>query len=391
MEKKKHFETQAIRTQTERSQKQEHCSPIYETSSYIFNNAEEARAAFAEEIDNHIYTRYSNPNTDEFIDKLCLLEGVDDGISTASGMSAIFLALVSLLRAGDHIVSSRNIFGSTHLMLSNVLSRWGISHTYVDIDDNEAWEEAIMPQTKLLFVETPSNPALDIADLEFIGKLAKDNNCLYVVDNSFATPYLQNPAKYGAQLICHSSTKFIDGQGRTISGAVLGSKDIISEVRTLARQIGPTLSPFDAWILSKSMETLAIRMDRHCENALKLAEYLESLKDVMTIRYPFLKSHDQEALARKQMSQGGGMVSFELKGGPERCLNFLDQLEMLSLTPNLGDTRTTITHPATTTHSKLTIEERESVNITDSLVRVSVGLEHIEDIIGDIEQAIGKS
>ncbi|MBN1952391.1 MAG: aminotransferase class I/II-fold pyridoxal phosphate-dependent enzyme [Bacteroidales bacterium] len=391
MKKSKHFETDAIRTQTDRSSQGEHSTPIFETSSFVFKNSEAARAAFAEEIDAHIYSRYSNPTTDEFIEKMCLLEGVEDGIATASGMSAIFLALTSHLRAGDHIVSSRSLFGSTHLIITNILSRWGITHSYVDIDDNEAWEEAIMPQTRLLFTETPSNPALDLADLEFIGKLAKENNCLFVVDNSFASPYLQNPVKFGAHLICHSSTKFIDGQGRTISGAVLGSGSVITEVRSLSRQIGPTLSPFDAWILSKSLETLAVRMDRHCANAQKVAEYLDKLEDIQSVRYPFLPSHPQQELARKQMKLGGAMISFELKGGPKRSLRFLDKLEMLSLTPNLGDTRTTITHPATTTHSKLTPEEREYVNVTESLIRVSIGLEHIDDILADFEQAIRKS
>jgi O-succinylhomoserine sulfhydrylase len=271
------------------------------------------------------------------------------------------------------------------------LPRWGITHTYVDIDKNEQWAEAILPHTRLLFAETPSNPGLDLCDLEFIGKLAKKNNCLFVVDNCFATPYLQNPAKFGANLICHSATKFIDGQGRTLGGAILGPKSIIKDVKEMSRQSGPALSPFNAWILSKSLETLAVRMEKHCDNAMKLATFLAESKEIKSVKYPFLENHPQETLAKKQMKNGGALVTFELKGGIKRCIRFIDNLEMLSLTSNLGDTRTTITHPSTTTHSKLTREERMAVNITDELIRVSVGLEHIDDIVADIVQAIKKS
>jgi O-succinylhomoserine sulfhydrylase len=388
MKKSKHFETSAIRTQIERSKQKEHSVPIFATSSFVFENSNEARAAFAEEIDANIYSRYSNPNTDEFIQKLCQMENTEDGVATATGMAAIFLALTAHLTAGDHIVVSRSLFGSTHQIVTKLLPRWGITHTFVDIQKNSEWEKAIMPQTRLLFAETPSNPGLDLCDLEFLGKLAKKYNCLFVVDNSFATPYIQNPASFGAHLICHSATKFLDGQGRVLGGAVLGSRSIMKEVRFLARHIGPTLSPFDAWILSKSLETLAIRMEKHCENALAVAEYLSNSKEVISIKYPFISSHPQASLAKKQMKLGGAMVTFELKGGFERCIKFLDKLEMLSLTSNLGDTRTTVTHPASTTHSKLLPEERALVNITDSLVRVSVGLEHINDILADMEQAI---
>ncbi|MBN1598634.1 MAG: O-succinylhomoserine sulfhydrylase [Bacteroidales bacterium] len=393
MDKKKysHFETNAIRTQVERSGQKEHSVPIFATSSFVFNNSEEARAMFAQELEGNIYSRYSNPNNDEFIKKLCLLEETEDGISTATGMAAIFHALIAFLRSGDHIISSRSLFGSTHQILTKILPRWGISHTYVDIDNNDAWQKAVMPQTKILLAETPSNPGLDLCDLEFLGKLALKNNLLFIVDNCFATPYLQNPVKFGAQLICHSATKFIDGQGRTLGGAILGSKDIITEVRSLTRQTGPSLSPFNSWILSKSLETLPVRMDKHCENAMILAEHLAKSEMVKTVKYPYLKSHPQYKLAKKQMSQGGGLVSFELDGGIKRCRKFIDSTKMLSITSNLGDTRTTITHPSTTTHSKLTQEEREAVGITDGLIRISVGLEHIDDIISDINQAIEKS
>ncbi len=391
MKKQRHFETNAIRIQVKRSSQKEHSVPIFATSSFVFDNSEEARAAFADEIEANIYGRFSNPNTDEFIEKLCRMENVEDGFATATGMSAIFLALTSHLRAGDHIVASRSVFGSTHQILTTVLPRWGITHTYVDIDNNEEWEKAVMPQTRLLFAETPSNPGLDLCDLDFLGKLAKKNNYLFVVDNCFATPYIQNPAKFGANLICHSATKFIDGQGRVLGGAILGPKFIIKDVRSMARQIGPALSPFNAWILSKSLETLAVRMEKHCENALALANYLDASDETGMVKYPFLPSHPQIALAKKQMKLGGALVTFELKGGMKRCKKFLDNLEMLSLTSNLGDTRTIITHPASTTHSKLTPEERKAVNITDGLIRISAGLEHIDDIMDDIDQAIRKS
>ncbi len=391
MKKHKHFETDAIRTQVVRSSQNEHSVPIFATSSFVFNTFEEARAAFAEETDANIYSRYSNPNTDEFVAKLCKMENTEDGLATSTGMSAIFLALTSHLRAGDHIVASRSVFGSTHQILINILPRWGITHTYVDIDKNDEWEKAIMPQTRLLFAETPSNPGLDLCDMEFIGKLAKKNNCLFVVDNCFATPYIQNPVNFGANLICHSATKFIDGQGRVLGGAILGPRSVIKDVRAMARQIGPALSPFDAWILSKSLETLAVRMVKHCENALKLAQYLDKSKEIAFVKYPFLPSHPQLSLAKKQMKLGGALVTFDLKGDSKRCIKFIDNLEMLSLTSNLGDTRTTVTHPASTTHSKLSSEEKKAVGISENLIRVSTGLEHIDDIISDIEQAIVKS
>lgn len=391
MKKYKNFETNAIRTQVKRSGNKEHSVPIYATSSFVFESSEEARAVFADEKEGYLYSRYANPNTDEFINKMCLLEGTEDGIATATGMAAIFLSLTSHLRAGDHIVASQSIFGTTHHILTSILPRFGISHTYVDISNNEEWEDAIMPQTRLLFTETPSNPTLEICDLAFLGKLAKKNNLLFVVDNCFATPYLQNPIKFGANLICHSATKFIDGQGRTLGGAILGPKNIIKDVRTMANATGPAPSPFNSWILSKSLETLAVRMDRHCSNAMKLAQYLQENPETQKVYYPFLKGSSQYNLAKKQMSQGGGLVSFELKGGKKRGLKFIDNLNMLSISSNLGDCRTVITNPASTTHSKLSSEDRLEINITDELMRVSVGLENIEDIIADIQQAIDRT
>jgi O-succinylhomoserine sulfhydrylase len=391
MKKYKHFETNAVRGQMSRSQKKEHSAPIFATSSFVFNSAEEARAVFAEEMDGYMYSRYNNPNTDEFIEKLCALEGVDDGIATSTGMAANYLAIISHLRAGDHIVASRSLFTSTHQIITQLLPRFGITHTYVDCDDKEDWQDSIMPTTRLLFIETPSNPGLDLVDIDFVVKLARENNCLVAIDNSFASPYIQTPAEFGVDLICHSATKFIDGQGRTMGGAVLGSSEVMEQVRFFARQTGPTLAPFNAWILSKSLETLPVRMEKHCENALKFAEFLTKDKGVKSVKYPFLQSHPQFDLAKKQMRLGGAMVSFEVNGGYERCIRFIDKLEMISVTPNLGDTRTALTHPASTTHSKLSEEERLAVGITKELVRVSVGLEHIDDIIADVERALAKS
>jgi O-succinylhomoserine sulfhydrylase len=391
MKKNTKFETRAIKTQLKLSNQKEHSVPIYATSSFVFDNTEEGRALFAEEKEGHIYTRYSNPSNDEFIMKLCALEETEDGVATASGMAAIFLSIIGHLKAGDHLLACRSLFSSTHQIITQVLPRFGISHTYVDIDDNEGWEKNILPTTRMILAETPSNPGLDIIDLEMLGKLAKKYNMLMNVDNTFATPYIQLPVKYGADIIIHSTTKFIDGQGRTIGGAVLGSRDFIKDIRFMARQTGPCMSPFNSWILSKSLETLAVRMERHSINAFALAKYLENNPEVLWVKYPFLTSYKKYELAIKQMRLGGGMVTFELKGDLERAIKFMDSLDLLSLTTNLGDTRTIVTHPATTTHSKLTEEERKAVNITPALIRISAGLEHIDDIIADIEQAIKRS
>ena len=391
MSEDKHFETNAIRTQSERSSFREHCAPIYMTSSFVFEDAEQARAMFADEIQGNIYTRFSNPNNDEYITKLCQMEGCEDGLATASGMAAMFISLAAVLDQGDHVLASRSLFGSTHQVMTSILPRWGISHTYVDILKPETWEAEIKENTKMIFVETPSNPALDLIDLEWLGALAKKHGVLLAVDNCFATPYIQQPAKYGADIVAHSATKFIDGQGRCIAGAVLGTKEIIQKIRFFARHTGPALSPMNSWILSKSLETLSVRMDKHCENALKLAQFLEGHGEVEFTRYPFLESHPQHELAKKQMKLGGGLVTFEVKGGIARGRKFLDSLKMLSLSANLGDTRSIATHPASTTHSKLTDDERMAVGISPGLVRISVGLEHIDDIIADIDQALANS
>lgn len=384
----RNFETDAIRAQAERSDYREHSVPLYLTSSFVFDDAEQARALFADEVPGNIYTRFSNPNNTELIEKLCLLEGTEDGIATASGMAAMFCSMAALLRSGDHVLASRSVFGSTHQILNTLFPRFGISHTYVDIAKPETWEAMIQPNTKMIFVETPSNPALDIVDLEWLGALAKKHQVILNVDNCFATPYLQNPAKWGAHIVTHSATKFMDGQGRVIGGAILGTKELIKEVRFFARHTGPSMSPFNAWVLSKSLETLAVRMERHCENALKVATYLESHPEVEYVKYPFLASHPNHALAKKQMKHGGGVVSFEVKGGIDRGRKFLNSLKMISHSANLGDTRTIATHPASTTHSKLTNEERAAVGITPGLIRISTGLENVQDIIKDIEQSL---
>jgi O-succinylhomoserine sulfhydrylase len=385
------FETHAVRTQAKRSLHKEHSVPIFATSSFVFDTAEEAQSVFSEEMEGNIYTRFSNPNSDEFVAKLCALEGAEDGVATSSGMAAVFLAMASLLRAGDHVLASRQIFGTTHLLITQVLPRWGITHSYADIHDKKQWEEALLPTTKMIYAETPSNPGLDLIDLKWLGRLADKNSLYLVVDNCFATPYLQNPIKFGADLVVHSATKFIDGQGRTISGAVLGKREYIKEVRSFSKIIGPTMSPFTAWLLSKSLETLAVRMDKHCGNALELARFLEKNREVLWVKYPFLESHPNYRLAKRQMKLGGGLVTFELKGGRKRAHRFINALQLMSITSNLGDTRTSITHPATTTHSKLTPEERKQSGITDGMIRVSVGLENVKDVIADFEQAIAGS
>ncbi len=384
----KHFASKAIRTQSKQSGFREHSTPLYLTSSFTFENAEQARAMFADEMDGNIYTRFSNPNNNEFIEKLCLLEKAPAGVATASGMSAMFSSMAGLLKKGDHVLASRSIFGSTHQLFTQVFPKWGIEHTYVDIDKPETWEAQINSRTRMIFAETPSNPGLDIIDLSWLGKLATRHDLILNIDNCFATPYLQQPTDFGAHLVTHSATKFIDGQGRTIGGAIVGDEELIKEIRFFTRHTGPALSPFNGWMLSKSLETLPVRMEKHCDNAQKIAEYLEDHEELESVKYPFLKSHPQQELAKKQMRFGGALVTFVVSGGYQRAVKFLDHLSMLSLTANLGDTRTTVTHPASTTHSKLTEEEQLQVGIQPGLIRISVGLENVNDILEDIVGAL---
>jgi len=384
-------ETQVIRTQAERTQYREHSVPLYLTSSFTFESAEQGRAMFADEIQGNIYSRFSNPNVDEFIQKMCLLEGAEDGFAFATGMAAVFTSFGALLQAGDHILASRSVFGSTHQLLTKVLPKWGITSTYADADKPEEWESLVQPNTKMIYLETPSNPQLELIDLEWVGNFARQHNLILNVDNCFATPYLQTPIAYGADLVVHSATKYIDGQGRVLGGVIVGRKDLIAEIRFFSRHTGPAMSPFNAWVLSKSLETLPLRMDRHCSNALALAQHLDKHAEMESVLYPMLLSHPQHELAKKQMQQGGGIVTFVVKGGYERAQRFMDALQIASKTANLGDSRTTVTHPASMTHSKLTPAERVAVGIYDGLIRISVGLENINDIIQDVEQALRAS
>lgn len=382
------FETFAIRTQTERTQFDEHSTPLYLTSSFIFQDAEDMRASFAEEKPKNLYSRFSNPNVTEFTDKIAKMEGAEAGYAFATGMAAIYSTFATLLNAGDHIVSCQSVFGSTHTLFTKYFPKWNIETTYFKAEDAENVEKYIQPNTKILYLETPTNPAIEVLDLEFFGQIAKKHNLIFIVDNCFATPYLQQPIKYGADIVVHSATKLIDGQGRVLGGVAVGREDLIREIYLFARNTGPAMSPFNAWVLSKSLETLAIRVEKHCENALKVADFLESHPNVELVKYPFLKSHPSYEIAKKQMKLGGNIVAFEIKGGIEGGRNFLDKIKMCSLSANLGDTRTIVTHPASTTHSKLSDEERNEVGITAGLVRCSVGLENVEDIIADLKQAL---
>ncbi len=388
MQQKLNIETTAIRTQLERSQYLEHSVPLYLTSSYVFEDAEDMRASFSEEKERNIYSRFTNPNTSEFVDKIAKMEGAETGYAFATGMSAVFSTLAALLNSGDHIVSARSIFGSTHTLFTKYFPKWNISHSYFGVTEVDEIESLIKPETKIIFAESPTNPGVDILDLRKLGEIAKRHKLILIIDNCFATPYLQNPIEFGADLVIHSATKLIDGQGRVLGGVTVGSSDLIREIFLFSRNTGPALSPFNAWILSKSLETLAVRLDRHCESALKLAKILENEPNAENVKYPFLKSHPQYEIAKRQMKQGGNVISFEIKGGIESGRKFIDSIKLCSISANLGDTRSIVTHPASTTHSKLSEEDRLEAGITPGLVRVSVGLEHIDDIIADLKHAL---
>ncbi|MGB5358198.1 MAG: aminotransferase class I/II-fold pyridoxal phosphate-dependent enzyme [Eudoraea sp.] len=387
---KRKFETEAIRTQIKRTEFLEHSSPLYLTSSFVFEDAEDMRASFAEEKDRNIYSRYSNPNSSEFIEKVCKMEGAEDGFAFASGMSAVFSTFAALLDSGDHILSARSIFGSTHSLFTQIFPKWNITHSYFPFDELDKLEEFVQPNTKVLYAESPTNPGVDILDLEALGKFAKKHHLILIIDNCFATPYLQQPIKFGADLVIHSGTKLMDGQGRVLGGLTVGNKELVDKIYRHARITGPALSPFNAWVLSKSLETLGVRVDRHCSNALKVAEELEIHPKINWVKYPFLKSHPQFELAKKQMKAGGCVLSFEIKGGLAAGRKFFNSISLLSLSANLGDTRSIVTHPASTTHSKLSPKERADCGISDGMVRISVGLEHIDDILEDILKALGE-
>ena len=386
-----HPQTDAIRTQTARTPQKEHSTPLFLTSSFVYDSAEDMAAAFSDDsLDVNIYSRFSNPSVDEFIQKICLLEGAEDGVATGTGMAAVFATFMTFLSKGDHIISASAVFGSTHTILTKYLPKWGFENTYFDMNKPETIEALIRGNTKLLYVETPSNPGLDIIDIAYVAAICKKHNILFVVDNCFATPALQQPIKFGADIVLHSATKFIDGQGRVLGGVIVGKKELMHELYLFIRNTGPSLSPFNAWVLSKSLETLYVRMEKHSENALALAQKLEGNEKLNWVKYPFLSSHPQYEIAKKQMSFGGGILTFELKGGIESGRKFLNALQMLSMTNNLGDSRSIASHPASTTHSKLSVAEKTAVGITDGLVRISVGLEHISDIVEDIQQALDK-
>ena len=394
-------QTKAIRTQARQSHNREHSVPLYLTSSFTFESAEQGKALFEETEEGNIYSRFSNPNVTEFVDKVCMLENAEDGIATGTGMAAVFASMAALLKSGDHIVACRALFGSAHQVITQILSKWGITHTYVDASATEAeWEAAIQPNTEtapadrppaMVYLETPSNPGLELVDLAMLARLKAKYGFILNVDNCFATPILQTPIDFGADLSVHSATKYMDGQGRVLGGIVVGRADLIQPIRFFARHTGPSLSPFNAWVLSKSLETLDLRMERHCRNALQLAEALDAHPDVERTLYPFLPSHPQYDLAKRQMSAGGAIVTIELAGGFERVRAFFDALTIPSLSSNLGDSRTIVTNPNTTTHAKLKPDEKAALGITPGLIRISVGLEAIEDLIADFTQAVEKS
>ncbi len=392
-------QTKAIRTQAKQSQNREHSVPLYLTSSFAFESAEQGKALFEETEDGNIYSRFSNPNVTEFVEKVCMLENAEDGIATGTGMAAVFASMAGLLKSGDHLVACRALFGSAHQIITQILSKWGITHTYVDATATEAeWEAALQPNTgtapadrpaaRMVYLETPSNPGLELVDLAMLGRLKEKYGFILNVDNCFATPILQTPIDFGADLSIHSATKFMDGQGRVLGGVVVGRADLIQPIRFFARHTGPSLSPFNAWVLSKSLETLDLRMERHCRNALALAEALEAHEDVARVLYPFLPSHPQYDLARAQMTAGGAIVTIELEGGFERISAFFDALQIATLSSNLGDSRTIVTNPNTTTHAKLKPDEKAALGITPGLVRISVGLEAVDDLIADFTQAV---
>ncbi|GAB3569647.1 O-succinylhomoserine sulfhydrylase [Spirosoma luteolum] len=392
-------QTKAIRTQAAKSQNREHSVPLYLTSSFAFESAEQGKALFDESIEGNIYSRFSNPNVTEFVDKVCMLENAEEGIATGTGMAAVFASMAALLKSGDRIVACRALFGSAHQIITQILSKWGITYTYVDATATEAdWEEAIrgdadngIPTARMVYLETPSNPGLELVDLTMLARLKQQYGFILNVDNCFATPILQTPIDLGADLSIHSATKFMDGQGRVLGGIVVGRADLIQPIRFFARHTGPSLSPFNAWVLSKSLETLDLRMERHCRNALALAEALEAHPDVAVVKYPFLPSHPQYELARQQMSAGGAIVTIELEGGFDRVNAFFDALQIPTLSSNLGDSRTIVTNPNTTTHAKLKPDEKAALGITPGLIRISVGLEAIEDLVADFTQAAEKS
>lgn len=382
------FDTQAIREGYRTTQEQEHAEAIFVTSSFVFDSAEQAERRFAKEEPGNIYARFTNPTVDAFEKRLAALEGGEACCATSSGMAAIFASIMSLLASGDHLVASRNLFGTSIVLLNSIINKFGIEVSFVDIEDLDAWRSAIQPNTKLLLLETPSNPLGEVVDIRALSQIAKDADALLAVDNAILSPALQNPLKLGADIVIHSATKYIDGQGRSLAGAVVANEAIIEQVHSFIRTTGPSLSPFNAWIVLKGLETLSLRMQAHSDNALKLAKWLQTQDAVEKVHYLGLESHPHHAVAKAQQSGFGGIVSFEVKGGKAKAFEVINATEFLSITANLGDAKTTITHPATTTHGRLTPEEREAAKITDGLIRISVGLENVDDVIADIAKGL---
>ena len=385
----KHDQSKLIRTQIERTEEGEHSSPLFLTSSFCFDEAESMRAAFADESDDNIYSRFSNPNVQEFVDRLAVLEHAEAGFATASGMSAVFGSFMALLKKGDHLLSCNAIFGSTHNVVSKYLPKYGIEYSYVSAGATAAeWEAAIQPNTKMIYLESPTNPGLEVLDIAMISAIAKKHHVILNVDNCFATPIGQTPIDLGADLVVHSATKWIDGQGRVLGGAVVGRKDLIHEIYLFCRSTGPALSPFNAWVLLKSLETMEMRVERMNSNAQEIAEYLDSHENINWVRYPGIGSHPQFKIARSQMSGGGTTISFEIKGDQKRTFEIMNKLHVIDISNNLGDSKSLITHPASTTHRRLSPEVRAEMGITQSVLRLSVGLEHPSDLLRDLDQAL---
>ncbi|HEY0720191.1 MAG TPA: O-succinylhomoserine sulfhydrylase [Gammaproteobacteria bacterium] len=383
------FDTLAVRAGQQRTNEGEQSEPIFPTSSFTFGSAAQAAARFGGSEPGNIYSRFTNPTVRTFEQRLAALEGGERCVATSSGMAAILSTCMGILKAGDHIISSRAVFGTTVVLFGQFMAKFGVETSYVSLTDYAAWERAIKPNTRMLFIETPSNPLTEVADITRLAEIAHAHNCLLVVDNCFCTPALQQPLKLGADVIIHSATKYIDGQGRCVGGAVIGTEALVGkDVYGFLRTAGPTMSAFNAWVFLKGLETLKLRMKAHCDNALTLATFLEQHPAVARVYYPGLASHPQHELATRQQSGYGGIVSFELKGGKEQAWQVVDHTRIISITANLGDAKSTITHPATTTHGRLTPEQRAEAGISDGLIRVSVGLEDVQDIINDLTRGL---